>query len=120
MQLDVFRCYVCARKREHMANPGFSDRNITMKITRSWAMASFLLSAGSLLLATVSIVLGQEVNYLDYLSLFNAMAAGMLSLSAAALLVGLVGTWKARGRSVLLWSADAVALMVAALYVFNP
>jgi hypothetical protein len=91
-----------------------------MQINPSPAIVSLLFSAGSLLLATTSVVIGRQVNYLDHLALFNAMAAGMLSLSVAGLVAGLVGTWKARGRNALLWSANVVAAMVTALYLFNP
>ena len=79
------------------------------------AINSLLLSVGSLLLASISIELGRQVNYLTYLSFFNVMTVGILSMSAAALLVGLVGTWKTRGRSTSLWLANAVAVYVIAL-----
>jgi hypothetical protein len=88
---------------------------MTIKAVPSLAITSLLLSASSLLLATISIVLGRQVNYLAYLSLFNAMAVGWLSLGAAALVVALVGTWKAQGRSTLLWVANAVAVFVVVL-----
>lgn len=81
--------------------------------------ASLLLSAGSLLLAFVSIAAGRRVNYLDHLGAFNAMAAAMLALGAAALVVGAVGTWKSRGRSASLWLADALAVLVVSSYVFD-
>lgn len=81
--------------------------------------ASLLLSAGSLFLALVSILLGRRVDYYDHLSAFNLMAAAMLSLGVAAFVVGLVGTWKARGRSVAFLAADVLALFVVGLYVFD-
>lgn len=81
---------------------------------------SLLLSSGSLLLAATSMVLARRVNYVDHLSAFNAMAAAMLVLCAAALTAGLVGTWKSRGRSLPLWLADAVALLVLGMFAFNP
>jgi len=81
---------------------------------------SLLLSAGSLLLACTSTILGQRVNYLDYLPAFNAMAATMLALCIAALAAAVVGTWKSRGRSTTLWLADLIAVLILAMYVFNP
>ena len=85
----------------------------------SFPKASFLLSASSLLLASISIMLGKQVNYLAYLPFFNAMALLMVSLGIAALLLGLIGTWRTRGRSTLLWVANVVALLVLSLYVFD-
>jgi hypothetical protein len=43
----------------------------------------------------------------------------MLSLSVAGLGVGLVGTWKASGRSTPLLWADALSLLVVGLYMLN-
>ena len=81
---------------------------------------SLLLSCGSLLLAASSMALARRVNYVDHLPAFNAMAAAMLALCAAALIAGVVGTWKSRGRSLSLWLADAVALLVLGMFAFNP
>ncbi len=80
---------------------------------------SLLLSAGSLFLALVNILLGRRVHYYDDLAAFNAMAAVMLALGVAALVIGLVGTWKARGRSAPLWMADALALLVVGFYLLD-
>ena len=81
--------------------------------------ASLALSAGSLLLATTSVLLGRRVNYLNYLPVFNAMAVGMLALCVGALAVGVVGTWKSRGRSPELWLADALSILVLGLFLFD-
>lgn len=67
----------------------------------------------------ISVALGQLVNYLDNLLLFNAMALVMVLAGVAAVLVGLIGTWRTRGRSALLWFADTIALLTVALYVFD-
>ena len=80
---------------------------------------SLLFNVGSLFLMHVSVALGRRVYYLDHLPLFNAMAAGILALSAAALATGLAGTWKVRGRSAWLWFADGVALLVLAEILFD-
>ena len=80
--------------------------------------ASLLPSTGSLLVALVSVILGRRVSYLDHLAAFNSMA--MLALGVAALVVGLVETWKSRGRSASAWLADLLAVVVVGLYVFNP
>jgi hypothetical protein len=81
--------------------------------------ASLLLSAGSLLLGLVSMTLGRRVNYLDYLTLFNSMAAAMLALGAAALAAGVIGTWKSRGRSGVMWLASAIAVLILCLYLLD-
>ena len=89
-------------------------------ITRfSFPKASFLLSATSLLLASVSLILGQQVNYLDYLSFFSAMALLMVASGIAALLMGVIGTWQTRGRSVPLWIANVVAILILSMYAFD-
>jgi hypothetical protein len=48
------------------------------------------------------------------------MAMAMLVLSVGALVTGVVGTWKSRGRSMTLWLADVIAVLVLGTYVFNP
>ncbi len=90
-----------------------------MRSQSALAFVSLLSSAASLLLAATSIVIGRQVDYLDHLPLFNAMAAGMLALVLAALLSGLAGTWKARGRGAWLWSANVVAVFATAFLLFN-
>ena len=90
-----------------------------MTRTLAHSGASLLLSAGSLLVALVSTLLGRRVNYLDHLPLFNSMAATMLALGVAALAAGVAGTWKSRGRDATPWLADAIAVLVLGLYVFN-
>ena len=85
----------------------------------SLLQTSLVMSVSSLLLAFISIALGQRVNYLDYLPFFNAMALVMLSLGVGALLLGLLGTWRTRGRSLPLWFANVLALLVLSLYLFD-
>ena len=77
------------------------------------------MSASSLLLATVSLILGTHVDYLAYLPLFNTMALLMVALGIAALLLGLIGLWRTGGQNRLLWFANIVALLVLGLYVFD-
>jgi hypothetical protein len=91
-----------------------------MNGTRRFLNLSLLLSASSLSLATVSVLIGRRVDTIHHLGLFNAMAMAMLAFGAGALAAGLIGTWRARGRSAPLWLADAVASSVVALYLFNP
>ncbi|MEM6435048.1 MAG: hypothetical protein AAF773_14530 [Cyanobacteria bacterium P01_D01_bin.115] len=85
----------------------------------SFPKASLLLSGISLLLASISIILGQQVNYLAHLAFFNAMALLMVSLGIAALLLGLIGLWRTRGQSKLMWFANICALLVLGLYLFD-
>ena len=51
-----------------------------MKSKYPFLKTSLLLSSSSFLLAVFSAILGQQVNYLEYLQLFNTMGAVMLSL----------------------------------------
>lgn len=90
-----------------------------MTIQFSFSKASLLLSISSLLLASVSIILGNQVDYLAYLLFFNTMAWLMVSLSIAALLLGLIGIYRTRGQSRSLWFASIVALLVLGLYIFD-
>ena len=90
-----------------------------MTRTFSDSRVSLLLSAGSLLLALVSITIGRRVNYLDHLTLFNLMAAAMLALGVAALAAGVVGTWKSRGRSAAMWLAIAIAILILLQYLLD-
>ena len=90
-----------------------------MTRTLSHLTLSLLLCALSLLLAVGNTLLGQRVNYLDYLTFFNVMAVSMLALSVAALATGALGTWKARGRSPALWLANAIALLLLGAFLFD-
>ncbi len=85
----------------------------------SYLNASLLLSAISLVLATISGLAGRRVNYLDYLQIFNAMAALMLATSVAAFAIGTIGTWKERGQGASLWLADVLAVAIVALFLFD-
>jgi nitrate reductase gamma subunit len=48
----------------------------------------------------LNIYLGTQVNYLDYLSLFNALTIIILACVGVAIILGMVGLWKVRFRSV--------------------
>ena len=83
------------------------------------AKLSLALSVASLIVASVSLTLGRQINYLNYLPLFNALALLMLGLAIAALLLALFGIWRSRGRSIGVWLANGVAVFVLSLYAFD-
>jgi hypothetical protein len=52
------------------------------------------------LLTQLNIYLGTRVNYLHYLSLFNALTVGILACTGIAILLGFIGLWRARFKSI--------------------
>jgi hypothetical protein len=68
---------------------------------RGWPLFRFaaISIGGAFLVAGTSLFLGARVNYLDHLSVFNALAATMLTLGVVGLACSVVGLWKARLRS---------------------
>jgi hypothetical protein len=63
-------------------------------------------------LARLNIYLGTQVNYLDYLSLFNAMTIAILISAGIAIFLSIAGLWRTRFRSV------PLALMSLVSFVF--
>jgi hypothetical protein len=63
-----------------------------------WIGVFSLISA--YLLTQLNIYLGTSVNYLDYLSLFNALTIGLLACAGIAILMGFIGLWRVRFKSV--------------------
>ena len=60
-----------------------------------------ILSLGlAIALTRLNIYLGAQVNYLDYLPLFNALTIAILACAAIAIILGVAGLWKAHFRSV--------------------
>jgi len=51
-------------------------------------------------LTRLNIYLGTQVNYLDYLLLFNALTLAILGCVGITIIVILAGLWKARFRSI--------------------
>ena len=51
-------------------------------------------------LTRLNIYLGTQVNYLDYLPLFNALTIAILACAGIAILLGVTGLWIARFRSI--------------------
>ena len=90
-----------------------------MTRTLSPSNASFLFSAGSLVVALVSTTLGRRVNYLDYLTLFNVMAATMLALGVLGLAAGAIAAWKSRGRGATTWLAVGIATLIVAMFLLD-
>lgn len=78
-----------------------------------------MLSAASLSVAMFSVLLGQQVNYLNHLALFNSMALVMLSFVIAALFLSIVGIWRQQENNLWSWSASGLALCTLLLYVFD-
>ena len=60
-----------------------------------------ILSLGvAIALARLNIYLGTQMNYLDYLSLFNAMTIAMLASVGIAIFLSIAGLWRARFKSI--------------------
>jgi len=60
-----------------------------------------ILSLGiAIALTRLNIYLGTQVNYLDYLPLFNVLTTAILACAGIAIILGLVGLWKVRFRSI--------------------
>ena len=60
---------------------------------------SVLCLGAAIALARLNIYLGTQVNYLDYLSLFNTLTIAMLVSVGTAIFLSLVGLWQARFKS---------------------
>lgn len=88
-------------------------------ILKSARTTSLMLTTSSLLLAVVSIQLARRMNYIEHLSLFNGLAAGMLALVTAAVPVACVPLVKARGRNTSLWLAAALAVALLGSYLLD-
>ena len=56
--------------------------------------------ASAIALARLNIYLGKQVDYLDYLSIFNMLTYGILLCAGIAILLGLAGLWRARFKSI--------------------
>ena len=60
-----------------------------------------ILSLGiAIALTKLNTYLGTLVNYLDYLSLFNALTLAILMCMGIAIILSVVGLWKARFKSI--------------------
>jgi len=60
-----------------------------------------VLSLGAAIaLVKLNIHLGTQVNYLDYLSLFNAITVAMLVSVGIAIFLSIAGLWQARFKSI--------------------
>lgn len=82
-----------------------------MKSLFKWALGCFAVSA---LLAIISIALGSWLQYTTYLSLFNALAAGILlfvTASTSISLIGLVRERIKRYRFVILLAVNALFMV---------
>ncbi len=60
-------------------------------------------------LARLNIYLGTQMNYLHYLTLFNALTIGMLTCVGAAIILSFAGLWRARFKSIPLALASLVS-----------
>ena len=63
-----------------------------------WIGLLSLVSA--IVLTRLNIYLGTLVNYLDYLSLFNALTLAILMCAGIAIILSVAGLWKARFKSI--------------------
>ena len=52
------------------------------------------------ILIQLNIYLGSQVNYLDYLSLFNGLTVAVLTFVVIAVAISLAGLWRARFKSI--------------------
>jgi hypothetical protein len=65
-------------------------------------------------LARLNIYLGTQVNYLDYLALFNTLTIAMLVSVGVAVFLSIAGLWRARFKSIPLtvMSLSSSALLI--------
>ena len=63
-----------------------------------WIGLLCLISA--IALTRLNIYLGTQVNYLHYLSLFNALTIGVLTCAVVAIMLSLAGLWRTRFKSI--------------------
>lgn len=70
-------------------------------------------------MARLNIYLGTQVNYLDYLTLFNTVTLLMLASAVLSIALGVTGLWKARFKniSLILTSLAASAFLVLMFFV---
>lgn len=80
---------------------------------------SLILTACGFLIALFSSYLGQQINYLQFLLMFNLMAITILILVSMALVVALLALIKRRGRSYSLWFAASLATLVLGSYLWD-
>lgn len=63
-----------------------------------WISVRYL--GAAIALARLNIYLGTQVNYLDYLSLFNILTIAMLVSVGVAVSLSIAGLWRARFKSI--------------------
>ena len=66
----------------------------------SFLWIGLLSLASAIALTRPNIYLGKQVDYLDYLSLFNVLTYGILLCAGIAILLSLAGLWRARLKSI--------------------
>lgn len=89
-----------------------------MNVNSYAAGASLVSFAASVAIAVLSVALAHRVNYLDHLSLFNALAMAILVLGLIALIAALGGAWSRRDTS--RWGLVAVIMAWNAFLFLNP
>ena len=92
--------------------------SITQKHPFLWIGLLSLVSA--ITLARLNIYLGKQVNYLDYLPLFNVLSYGVLLCAGIAILLSFVGLWRVRFKSIpLAWISLASSTFLILLFLID-
>ena len=77
-----------------------ADQSLPKNKERSFLWISVLSLGVAIALARLNIYLGTQVNYLNYLLLFNALTISMLTCVGIAIILSIAGLWKTRFRNI--------------------
>ena len=74
-------------------------KNNDKKPNHPFLQSSLICLTVAIITATINVVLGSHVYYLQFLTIFNVLAVSTLLFSFAAVLFGLCGLWKSDSKS---------------------
>lgn len=74
-------------------------KNLLSEKKHPFLWLGLLSLANSILLAQLNISLGRQVNYLDFLPLFNVLTYGIFLCAGIAILLSVAGLWMVKFKS---------------------